>query len=231
VRFNFDEDQLMFRASVRGFLEKECRAEDVRGLWETETGRSAARWAKLAELGLLGILVPEEHAGLAMNEVDLVLVLEESGRAVLPEPIVETAAVAAPLIRDAGNDALAAAWLPRIAAGEATVTVGLAINPVVTDAHTADLLLLQHGDEVHAVSRADVELERQPCNDPSRRLFTVGWQPGTTGTCVTSGADGRRLLDAALDRAALGTAAQQLGVAQRLVDLAVDYAKEREQFG
>jgi hypothetical protein len=121
-------------------------------------------------------------------------------------------------------------WLPKVAAGEAVVTVGHAINPFVTDAHVADLLLLPHGDEIHAVPRERVTLERQPCNDPSRCLFRVEWRPSAE-TRAVQGDEGRRLLAAALDRGALACAAQQLGVGQQLVDLAVRYATERQQFG
>lgn len=231
MRFNFNDDQRMFQQTVRGFLDKECTAEQVRGLWDTETGRSPERWSKLAELGLLGILVPEEHGGLGMNEVDLVLLLEETGRTVLPEPVVETAAVCAPLLRDAGVAELADRWLPPIAAGEAIATFDHVLNPAVTDAHVADLILVQHGQEIHAVPRNGVKTTPQPCNDLSRRLFTLEWMPSDETVLVASGERGERLLTAAFDRAALGTAAQQLGIAQRLVELAVDYATERHQFG
>jgi alkylation response protein AidB-like acyl-CoA dehydrogenase len=229
VQFTFSDEQRGFQTSVRTFLEKECTAVGLRALWDTETGRSPARWAKLAEMGLLGALAPEGAGGLGMDEVDLVLPLEETGRAALPEPIVETAAVGVPLL--AAFDAeLAGRWLGRIAAGEAVVSVGLDCHPFVADAHVADLLLLQHGDEVHAVPRARVTIERQPTNDPARRLFRVAWSPADE-TRVVRGASGRRLLDAAFDRGALAAAAQLVGIGRRLVELACTYACQREQFG
>lgn len=230
MKFTFTEDQLLFQSSVRSLLEKECTAERVRALWNTETGRSPELWARFAEIGLLGLLVPEDHGGLGMAEIDLVLLLEETGRVALPEPVVETAAIAVPLLRDSTAAARNEQWLGRIAAGEAIVTVGHASNPLVSDAHVADLLLLAHGDEVHAVTKDQVTLQRQECSDASRRLFKVEWTPADE-TRIARGDDGRRLLDAAFDRGALATAAQALGIAQRLVDLAVDYAKQREQFG
>lgn len=225
--FRFTDDQLNFRDSLRKALGKECTPEHVRALWGTDSGRSPDRWAKLAELGLLGLLVPEEHGGLGMNEVDLVLLLEETGRVALPEPVVETAAVGGPLLRDTH---LAAQWLPKVAAGDAILTVGHPLNPFVTDAHVAHLLLLPHGDATHAVPREQVSLQRQPCSDPSRRLFRVVWTP-TTETPLAQGADARRLLDAAFDRAALACAAQQLGIGQQMLDMGVRYATERQQFG
>jgi alkylation response protein AidB-like acyl-CoA dehydrogenase len=230
VRFNFSEDQLLFQTSVRNLLDKECTPEHVRALWKTDTGRSPHCWSKLAEIGLLGLLVPESHDGLGMDEADLVLLLEETGRAALPEPVVETAAVGVPLLRDLGSTELRDRWLAPVAGGATIVTVGHSANPFVCDAHVAGLLVLQHGDEVHAVPREQATLERQPCSDPSRRLFRVTWTPGSK-TCVARGEDGRRLLDAAFDRGALATAAQQLGIGQQLIDIAVRYAREREQFG
>jgi alkylation response protein AidB-like acyl-CoA dehydrogenase len=229
MRFDFSEDQVLFQQSVRNVLERECASEHVRALWQTETGRSQERWRKLAEIGLLGLLVPEVHGGLGMDEVDLVLPLEETGRAALPEPVVETV-VGTRLLADAGAADLRQQWLPRVASGDAVLTVGHAANPFVSDAHVADLLLLQDGDDIHAVLRADVALERQPCSDPSRRLFRVDWRP-RAATRVVGGAAGRTALDAAFDRAALATAAQQLGIGQRLIDTAVGYATAREQFG
>jgi len=228
--FQFTEDQRGFQDSVRKFLENECTPVQIRTGWTTETGRSPELWSKLAEMGLFSLLVPEAYGGLGSSEVDLVLLLEETGRAALPEPVVETAAIGVPLIAGLKRKALAATWLPKIAAGEGILTVGHAVNPFVNDAHVADLLLLQRANEVHAVPRDQVTLEHQPCNDPSRRLFRVGWTP-SAATRVARGEEGRSLLAAALDRGALACAAQQLGIAQQMVDMAGRYACEREQFG
>ena len=226
--FRFSDEQLNFQSSLRKALEKECTAEAVRAAWETESGRSKQRWAQLAELGVLGLLVPEVHGGLGMSERDVVLVLEELGRAALPEPVLETAAVGAPLLRELGGP-LADTWLPKVAGGDAILTVGHPVNPFVADAHVADLLLLPHQDELHAVPREQATLVRQPCSDPSRRLFRVDWTP-RAATLAASGEAAQRMLAVALDRAALGCAAQQLGVAQQMLDLGVRYACERQQF-
>lgn len=229
MQFTFDEDQLLFQTSVRDFLTNECTPERIRELWDTETGRSSERWHKLAEMGVLGLVVPETHGGLGMNEVDFVLLLEESGRVALPEPIVESAAVAAPLLADIGGE-LAGKWLPKLVAGEAIATVGHSINPTVADAHIADLLLLEHEGDLHAVERADATLTEQPASDYSRKLFTVQFTP-CDATRVATGDSAGALLDRTLDRAALATSAQLVGIGQKLVELAVEYSKEREQFG
>jgi len=230
MQFSFSEDQLLLQQTVREFLEGECTPELVRSLWDTETGHSPEFWARFAEVGVPGLLVPEAHDGLGMDEVDLVLLLEEAGRAALPAPVIATATVGVPLIADAPAPGLAERWLPAVVSGEAILAVGHSLSPFASDAHVADLLLLPSGDAVHAVPGDAVELTRQPSNDPSRRLFSVAWTPAAE-TLVADGAEGRALWDAALDRGAMACAAQQLGVGQQLIDLAVAYACERKQFG
>jgi len=230
MRFAFSDDQLLLQSTVRDFLTKESTPEVVRALWATETGHDAVLWSKLAELGVCGALVPDAHGGMGLDERDLVLLLEETGRAALPAPVVASAAVGAPLLRDAGDAELANAWLPRVAAGDAILAVGHPANPFVTDAGVADLLLLAHGDEIHAIERDAATLTHQPANDPARRLFSVVWTPSAK-TRLASGDTARALLDAALDRGALACAAQAIGVADQLLVLAVAYAGQRQQFG
>jgi len=229
VDLEFSDDQRLLQSAVRSFLEGECPVESVRARWETGTGRSPELWRKLAAIAVPGLLVPEEHGGLGLDEVDLVLVLEECGRAALAEPVVATAAVGAPLLAELGGE-LAAAWLPRVAAGEAILAVGSAVTPFVADAHVADLLLLPREDALHALPRARVELTGQPSNDPSQRLFSVQWTAAPESE-VARGERARALAAAALDRGAFACAAEQLGVAERLVELAAAYAGQRVQFG
>jgi alkylation response protein AidB-like acyl-CoA dehydrogenase len=230
VHFAFDEEQLRFRASVRGVLERVCPPAAVRAVWESEHAHLASRWTALAELGLLGLLVPERAGGLGLDEISLVLPLEETGRAALPEAVVETVAVAAPLLAGLEDRDLADPWLARLAAGETVVTVGCEPNPWVSHADVAALLVLAHQDEIHAVPRADVRIERLPHLDGAQRLFRVAWTPAAR-TRVAAGERARALMAAAVDRGALAAAAQLLGTGQRLIDEAVRYAKQREQFG
>ena len=231
--FGFSEDQTLLQQTVRDFLDAECTPEFVRGQWDSETGRSPSFWAKLAEIGLPAVLIPEAHGGLGLDERDLVLALEETGRAALAEPVIETAAVAVPtLIALGANGAgeLAGKWLPRIASGEAIVAVGHTESALIADAHIANLLLLPHRDTLHAVDPATTSLVAHPSNDQSRRLFTVEWTP-TAKTRVASGETALRVQAEMLDRGALACAAQLLGVAQQLVDMGALYATQRRQFG
>jgi alkylation response protein AidB-like acyl-CoA dehydrogenase len=174
--------------------------------------------------------VPEAYGGLGMNELDLVLVLEEAGRAALTEPLLETTAVGAPLLCDAGAPALKDTWLPRVARGDAVLAVGLDGSARVAFASEADLLLLAHEGELFAVPRAEVELVEQPSVDGSRRLFSVAWTP-TASMSFAAGDRAQAAAEAAFDRGALAAAAELVGIARRLVEMTVEYAKARHQFG
>ena len=224
--FDFSSEQYMLRDTVRDLLRRECTPEAVRAAWASDSGRSPQRWRKLAELGVVGLTVAEEHGGAGMDEVDLVLILEEAGRSVLPEPLLETTAVAAPLLQRAGSDALRAQWLPRIAAGDATVTVGLAGSPYVADA-TADLVVLERDGALHAVTQDRLTVRPLRSVDGARRLFAVTAELGDDTVLSSSAADARW----AFDHAAAATAAELVGVAGAMLDMTVAYVKQREQFG
>ena len=151
MHFGFGEDPLLLQSALRDFLRAECTPERIRGLWKSESGRSMELWSRLAELGVPGLLVPELYEGLGRDEIDFVLLMEEVGRAALAEPLVSTAAVAVPLMVELGSKQLCERWLKAVAVGEAIVAVGHEVSPFVSDAHVADLLLLQNGDEIHAL--------------------------------------------------------------------------------
>ena len=89
--FAFSEDQLAFRDAVRDLLAGTCPPEAVRAAWDADDPWSDDRWAALVDMGVVGLTVPEADGGLGLTEVDLVLLLEEAGRAALPEPLVESA--------------------------------------------------------------------------------------------------------------------------------------------
>ncbi|HEX2738656.1 MAG TPA: acyl-CoA dehydrogenase family protein, partial [Acidimicrobiia bacterium] len=218
MRFAFSDDQLAFRDAVRDLLERECPPEVVRAAWSNETGRTDHVWKRLADMGVLGLIAPESSGGLGLTMLDLVLVLEETGRAALPEPIVEHTAVALPLLPP---DVQTAA-----AAGSITATAGLTGDPFVPYAESADLLVLQHDVALYGVAGNDVQLTHHASVDGSRRLSAVQWDP-SPDTLVAS----KDALADALDRGALGVAAQLVGLANRMIDMTVEYARHREQFG
>ena len=230
MRFEFTDDQRLFQTAVREFLTNECPPDAVRAAWDDPLGYSPQRWQALAEMGVVGLMIPEEHGGMGMNELDLVLLLEECGRVALPEPVVDTAAVGGPLLTDAADSEVQAEWQPRIAAGEAIVAVQKGGRAYITDAHIADTVILVHDDEVHAVPAAQLDLVPQKSVDGSRRLFRVDWHRHSD-TLIASGEEGWRTLNRAFDRGVLATSAMLVGLADRMLEMTVEYAKEREQFG
>ncbi|WP_295875740.1 acyl-CoA dehydrogenase family protein [uncultured Zhongshania sp.] len=228
--FTFSEDQLLFQESVRDFLVNEITPESIRAAWQTESGRSDALWQQFVEMGLTGITVPEAHGGLGMNELDFVLLAQEAGYVALAEPLVHSALVAVPTIMEVGDSAFAEQWLPKIASGEAKVVVGLEVNNLVEDAHIADLLILEKAGAVYAVEAGAVELRYNESIDLGRKLFAVEFDAAAAHK-LADGQKAKDLLVFALNRGALAAAAQALGVAQRMIDISVQYTTDRKQFG
>lgn len=226
MRFAFPPESLAIRDSVRALLLRECTPGRVREAWSNADGRVPGLWAQLAALGVPGMLAPEERGGLGLTELELVLVMEESGRFAMPEPIVETAAVAVPLLRDVDARDL----LQSVTSGAKVVALGLAESPFVVGAETADIVLMEQAGEVHAVERRTIRLEAHPSIDGSRRLFHVKWQPSRE-TCLVYAERGKRVVREARDRGAVAVAAQLIGLARAMLATTVDYVKARHQFG
>lgn len=233
--FTFTNDQRAFRDAVSRFLMSEVAPEMLREIWETDGGRSPELRRQLAAQGLTALSVPEAEGGLGLGDIDWSLMTQELGYYGIPDSLADAAYVGAGLLAGLPpENAVRAQWLPRIADGTCRVAIGHPVNPWVADAHLADLLLLAHpaadGTELHAVRRENVEMIALPSIDGSRRLAEVHWQPGAS-TRVTDAATGQRLWDEALDRGALNVAGQLVGLAQRMVDISVDYVAQRKQFG
>lgn len=215
------DDQLAMALAVRETLAKECSPDALRATWAA--GPPRALWHVLAELGLFGMTVAEEHGGLGLDERDAVGVIEETGRAAVPGPVAETFA-AAHALRAA--DLALGGPLAKLVSGELSVSLGLGEDPLVESADWADLLILQHDADLHAVPATQVQVERQESIDGARRLFTVAWEP-TAATMI--GSDD--LVSEVRDRLLLATSAQLVGLSRQLLDLAVAHVGVREQFG
>jgi len=168
MNFGFNDEQELLRSTARKFFDNECPSMTVRTLMESPEGMTPELWKKLAEQGWLGLIAPEEHGGMALGIVDLVVLLEEMGRAVVPGPFFSTVLLGGLAILEAGNDAQKKAWLPKICSGEARATIawmepsaelgaagitlpaaakgsGFTLNGTklfVHDAHTADVIVV-----------------------------------------------------------------------------------------
>ncbi|MGD0288568.1 MAG: acyl-CoA dehydrogenase family protein [Candidatus Binataceae bacterium] len=263
--FGFSEEQEMLRESARGLLEKECPSTVVRRLIEDERGYDAELWRKMAGLGWTGLVIPEVHGGANLSYVDLVLVLEEMGRVLLPSPFIWTAMVAEAL-KNAGSLVQQEVLLPKIAAGDLIATVawmepsgrwgadGIAmaarkrgsrftldgIKLFVNDAHIADYLLVAArtggmGITLFAIEtgRAGVSITPLKTMDSTRRLSEVkfaGVKAGA-GDVVGVVGDGWKTLADIIDKGKVMIAAEMMGGAQKVLDMTVEYAKVRVQFG
>ncbi len=209
MRFAFTDEQLELAAAVRDLLAKECPPDVVRAAWSNADGRANQVWSALAEMGALAVMSDEARGGFGMTEVDLVLLLEESGRCALPEPIVDTALVAAP-----------EGWVD----GDASACVISPESPFGVWADTATVIVSIAADGVRVVPRSEAGLTARDSVDGARRLFSVELPEVAPVAPVAAAARVFR-------RGALGTAAQLVGLADRMVSMTVEYAREREQFG
>jgi alkylation response protein AidB-like acyl-CoA dehydrogenase len=123
MNFGFNEEQELLRSTARRFFENECPSAVVRTLMDGSSGMTPALWGKIAEQGWLGLIFPEAHGGMALGFVDLVVLMEEMGRAVVPGPYFSTVLLGGLAILEAGSEGQKKEWLPRIASGEARVTL------------------------------------------------------------------------------------------------------------
>ncbi|MET7464819.1 acyl-CoA dehydrogenase family protein [Nonomuraea sp. NPDC005501] len=213
MNFAFTPDQLALAETVRDVLAEHCPASALR------TERLPA-WDRLAAVGFFGLLVPPEADGLGLRLVDALPALEETGRACLPGPVVETAVVAPYLLPG----------VPKLASGAVRVSVVPPGGVGAPDADLADLIVVpgtSPGAGTGAVvprlvARESARLWPVPGPDPCRRLSEVSF---TESTPV------ERPFAPALRAATVATAAQLIGVARRLLDVSVAYAGARRQFG
>ncbi len=123
MNFGFSEEQELLRSTARKFFENECPSDVVRRLMDTPEAVTPELWAKLAEQGWLGLIYPEAYDGMGLGLVDLVVLMEEMGRAVVPGPYFSTVLLGGSAIAEAGSEEQKKAWLPRLSSGEARVAL------------------------------------------------------------------------------------------------------------
>lgn len=220
MHFAFTADQQAINEAARQMLLGSCQPADIRRLVEAQEALDANRWKTVIEMGLLATLAPEDRGGLGLGLADFVAIAEAAGYVALPEPLVDQAGLVVPLLAAIeGQDDL----LDAVTVGD-IVALGLPESPLVPDADRACALLLCHGDELHLVKPSAISFTRRESFDPCRRLFAIEWTPTSSTAVGPVPAD-------LIDRARVLAAAQMVGIAQRAIDMAVAYAKDRQQFG
>jgi len=230
MRFAFTEDQTMFRDAVRDVLSRECPPTVVRAAWESGAGTAAKVWATLAETGFVGSTATEGAGGMDMTPLDVCLPFEEAGYAALPGPVVETVAIAIPLLEALGSTAMRASSIEQLVTGAATATYARVDAPFVPHARIADLVLIADGDALHALPKGSFDLVDQVSVDRARRIATVK-AVLTDATLVAKGPAAKAAIEAAELRGTSAVSAYLVGLSRRMLDLTVEYAKVRHQFG
>ncbi|HEY6557677.1 MAG TPA: acyl-CoA dehydrogenase family protein [Polyangiaceae bacterium] len=230
MRFAFTEEQDSSRRMLRDLLARACTPDQVRAAFTGSSSVSSPLWQQLSEFGLVGVLVSADHGGLGLGPIELAALLEECGRAAVPEPVLETSAVSVPLLSLWRSDSRVAPWLERMTDGSALVLTALEAVPYVNGADRADALIVQRGDAAYLAARSEVELVPQASVDGARRLFRVSFR-APQDPCIARGPDVLRAFAGAFDRGALAAAAELVGLAARIVEMAIEHAKTRQQFG
>ena len=263
MQFAFTDEQEQLRSFVRQFLEEKSSEDAVRELMETEQGYDTAVWSQMAQqLGLQSLIIPEEYGGQGFTWVEMTVVLEEMGRALLCAPFFSTSVLATSTLMLSGDDDAAAQYLPGIASGELIATLALTeengkwdesgvtataeangdswslsgAKHYVLDGHTAGLIIVAarttNGISLFAVDGDASGLTRTPLStmDQTRKQAKLELS-STPGRLIGTDGAGWGVLSRVLDRAAVALAAEQVGGAQFVLDMAVQYAKDRVQFG
>ncbi len=221
MRFAFTEDQVLFRAAVAELLDAECTPEVVRAAWEGSMEPARGVWSKLVEQAVPALGAPERVGGMGMGAMDLIGIVEAAGRTALPGPFVETVFVA-PLALDgeAGTDEV----LSALAAGR-RLTAGVAGSPL-PHSGWADYVLQVSARAAVLAPREAVSFEPVQSVDRTRDTALASLDPEDPRVVALGPEAAARIRDAA----ALGAAAQLMGLASWMIDTSVDYAKVREQF-
>ena len=269
MNFAFSEEQEELRSSVRRFLADKSPVSEVRRLMETTEGYDEAVWSQMGkELGLQSLHIPEAYGGQGYSFVELIVVLEEMGRALLCAPYYASVCLAANAILNAGTEEQRQALLPGIASGDLIATLaftepngrwdasGITMEATadgsgghtlsgtkmfVLDGHTAGLIVVaarrpgSEGTEGISFFTVDADAEGLtraplPTMDQTRKQARLEFS-SVPARLVGEEAAGWAALSKTLDQAAVCLCAEMVGGAQRVLDMSVEYAKVRIQFG
>ena len=256
--FDLTDEQQAIRATARDFLAARYKSARIRELAESEHGFEQSDWEEMAELGWPGLALPEQWGGQGLGIVELAVLFEELGYALAPTPLLSSTVAGLALALN-GTDEQRERWLRPLASGEARGTLALfdAGSPaaigeftleakedgdgvvldgekvLVMDAASADFLLVATADgrrHVVATGADGVSVTPEASIDPTRRLHSVRLDGIRVGPEATLNGGQAEYLPV-LWRACVALAAESTGIAQRTLDMAVEYAKDRKQFG
>ncbi len=266
----FSEEQEMLRTTARDFLANECPSDLVKEMAEDEKGYPPELWKKMAELGWMGLAFPEEYDGMGMTFLDLVVLLEEIGRACLPGPYFSTVVLAGYTILEAASEEQKKDLLIKIANGDLIVTLALTepsasyepdaitvkatpdkddyvINGTklfVPDANVADYIICVARTKDGASPEEGITLFLVDAKSPgisTTLLKTIAGDKQCEvifedvrvpkGNIIGELDKGWPVVEKVLEKATVGLCAQMVGGAQKALEMSIDYAKERVQFG
>jgi alkylation response protein AidB-like acyl-CoA dehydrogenase len=259
MNFDYSDDQKFLKDEARKFLEAECGIAKVRAVLNDEAkSYDKELWGKIAGQGWLGAAIPEAHGGLGLGHIELCAIVEELGRVCAPVPFGSTVYFLAEALMAAGSDAQKAAHLPRIAAGEliGAFATSEAPGPLtaasinarveggkltgtkipVTDGEVADLAVVlakeagQLGLYLVDLNAPGVARQTLKTLDPTRGVAKLTFT-GAAAERLGGAGEGLALAEQILDRAAVLLAFEQVGGADRCLDMAKSYALERYAFG
>ncbi len=247
MQFGLSESQQILKSNARKFFAAECPMTEVRRISETETAHDAKLWSKMAEQGFLGVVFPEDAGGMALGCVELAALAEEMGRALVPGAFIANL-LGGSAIAGAGSSK----YLREISEGSKIATLALlesggSWDPAavqmaglsgekmfVPDAGVADVMVVAAHDRgelaLYLVDAKAVTKTAMPAMDLTRRLYKVTFDK-TPGELLVRGDAAHKALDHALDTAIIALCAEMTGGMQRTMEIAVEYAKTRKQFG
>src|ERR1700756_4426371 len=250
MQFGLTESQEFLKNSARQFFAGECPSAEIRRLMETETAYDAPLGSKLTEQGYTGIIFPEAYGGVGLGKVELMLLMEEAGRALLPGPFFSTVVLAGTVLDAVGTPGHKEEYLASICQGEVRSTVAILeagaswnmrdteLSPVngklngekllFSDAAVADFLVVVARNGVFVVDSKSHGLKITPMSgmDLTRKLYAVEFSHTPAEEL------GPNLnLPRAFDIPTAALAAELVGGMQQTLDITVEYAKTRKQFG
>jgi len=258
VNFDFSDDQKQLRDQARRFLADRCTPAAVRAILEGPESFDRELWKGLGEMGFLGAAIPEAYGGVGLGHLELCVIAEELGRAIAPVPVASSIYQAAEALMIAGSEAQKQAWLPKLASGEAIGTLALGegvgrvseksvratvsggrlngVKTPVADGDVADLAIVAAKDggrlSLYLVDLNGPGVSRETLTtiDPTRGQATLTFSDAPAELLGVAG-DGWRLAAEVLDRAAILIAFEQVGGADRALEMGRDYALDRMAFG